>query len=181
MRGLIYASLGEEPLAEESFKRALQLNPRDADAMHNYGWYLCQQRRYDEANAHVRSGARHAAIPRPGAHAASAGRLPGARRQAGAGRAALQRAYEVDPTNPNTAFNLSEVLYRRGDYERARFYIRRINGSAEVANAQTLWLATRIENRLGNRRALPSSARQLRTRFPHSPRGAAFDTGRFDD
>ena len=37
LRGLIYANLGDQALAEESFKRALQLNPRDADTMHNYG------------------------------------------------------------------------------------------------------------------------------------------------
>ena len=51
LRGLIYANLGDEPLAEESFRRALQLNPRDADTMHNYGWFLCQQKRYAESNA----------------------------------------------------------------------------------------------------------------------------------
>ena len=51
LRGLIYANLGDHVLAEESFKRALQLNPRDADTMHNYGYYLCQQKRYAESNA----------------------------------------------------------------------------------------------------------------------------------
>ena len=51
LRGLIYSSLGEKMLAEESFKRALQLNARDADTMHNYGWFLCEQQRYGESNA----------------------------------------------------------------------------------------------------------------------------------
>src|SRR4029077_8457871 len=52
LRGLIYANLGDNVLAEESFKRALQLNPRDADTMQNYAWYLCQQKRYPESNAY---------------------------------------------------------------------------------------------------------------------------------
>ncbi|TDM06362.1 MAG: hypothetical protein C4K60_17495 [Ideonella sp. MAG2] len=51
LRGLIYASMDEASLAEQSFKQALQLNARDADAMHNYGWFLCQQRRFTEADA----------------------------------------------------------------------------------------------------------------------------------
>jgi type IV pilus assembly protein PilF len=42
LRGLIYASMGEPRLAEESFRRALQLAPRDADVMNNYAWFLCQ-------------------------------------------------------------------------------------------------------------------------------------------
>ena len=28
--------------AEETFRKALQLAPRDSDAMHNFGWFLCQ-------------------------------------------------------------------------------------------------------------------------------------------
>jgi type IV pilus assembly protein PilF len=32
---------------------------------------------------------------------------------------------------------------------RAQFYIRRINNS-ELANAQTLWLGVKVENRLNN-------------------------------
>ena len=79
LRGLIYANLGDQALAEDSFKRALQINPRDADTMHNYGWYLCQQKRYPEAARLLLAGAGGAAVPRHGAHAAGAGHLPGRR------------------------------------------------------------------------------------------------------
>ena len=47
----------------------------------------------------------------------------------------LMRAYELDATNPVVAVNLSEVLLRRGEYERARFYVRRVNSLPDVANA----------------------------------------------
>ena len=58
LRGLIYTTSASSGLAEESFKRALQLNARDADAMHNYGWYLCQQKRYRGIERAVHPGAR---------------------------------------------------------------------------------------------------------------------------
>jgi type IV pilus assembly protein PilF len=105
---------------------------------------------------------------------ARAGKLPAAEQK-------LLRSYELDPTNPNTAYNLTEVLYRRADYERARFYIRRINDSDELSNAQTLWLAAKIENRVGNRNGVDNFGRQLRARFPQSAEAQAFDRGRFDD
>ena len=54
LRGLIYASLGDEQLADESFRHALQIDPRDADTMQNYGWYLCQRKRYQEADGMFR-------------------------------------------------------------------------------------------------------------------------------
>ena len=95
--------------------------------------------------------------------------------------ATLSRAYELDPANPSTAINLSEVLYRRGEYERARFYIRRVNSQADVANAQTLWLAARIENKLGNAQGTADFGAQLRSRFPESREAAAFEPGQFDE
>ena len=51
LRGLIYANLGDHALAEDSFRHALQLKPRDPDVMQNFGWYLCQKKRFSEADA----------------------------------------------------------------------------------------------------------------------------------
>ena len=49
LRGLIYMRLNDMRQAEDSFRRAVALNPRDANVQHNYGWLLCQQGRYDES------------------------------------------------------------------------------------------------------------------------------------
>src|SRR4029078_5535060 len=51
LRGLIYANLGDQALDEESLRHALVLKPRDPDVMQNFGWYLCQQGRFGEADA----------------------------------------------------------------------------------------------------------------------------------
>jgi len=181
LRGLVYQSLGDDKLAEDNFKRALQLSPRDPDIMHNYGWFLCQNRRMPEAFAQFQQ-----AIATP--------RYPGLARslmtqgvcQARTGAYAdaersLVRAYELDPTNPVTAFNLADVLYRRGEFERARFYIGRVNAVQEYTSAQTLWLAARIENKMGNQRGARDYGRQLRARFPQSAESLAFERGRYDD
>ncbi|HEX6705451.1 MAG TPA: type IV pilus biogenesis/stability protein PilW [Albitalea sp.] len=181
LRGLIYAGLGDDRLAEESFRRALQLDARDADTMQNYGWYLCQQKRYAEADAQFRQALdvpHYRAAPRTlltqGICQARAGQWPQA-------EASLTRSYELDPGNPATAVNLAEVLYRRGEFERARFQMRRVNGNPDIVNAQTLWLAARIENRLGNRQGVQDFGTQLRNRFPQSPEAGAFARGQFDE
>lgn len=181
LRGLIYQSLGDDPLAEENFRRALQLSPGDPNVMHNYGWFLCQRQRLNEAQAQFQK-----AIATP--------RYPGLARslmtqgicytRAGAWAEAersLMRAYEIEPSNPVTAVNLADVLYRRGEYERARFYIGRVNAVQELSNPQTLWLAARIENKAGNARAARDLGRQMRNRFPQAPETALFERGRFDD
>jgi type IV pilus assembly protein PilF len=181
LRALIYASQGENQLAEESFQRALQLNPRDAEAMHNYGWYLCQQRRFPDAQAQFAQAlqvptyrAAVRTVLAQGVCEARAGQWENAERT-------LLRAYEIDPASPTTAVNLSEVLLRRGEFERARFYIRRVNAQPGQVNAQTLWLAARIERKLGNQAGLQDLARELRSRFPQSPETLALEQGKFDE
>jgi type IV pilus assembly protein PilF len=181
LRGLVYSAMGETRLAEESFQRALQLVPSDGGTMHNYAWFLCQQGRYAESEAQFNK-----ALAQPqyrdivrtylaqGVCQARAGRWAEAERT-------LSRSYELDPANPATAFNLAEVLLRRGELERARFYVRRINAVADQSSAQSLWLAARIERRLGNIDAMQDHGRQLRDRFPQAPETLLYERGRFDD
>ena len=181
LRGLVYAAMGEARSAEESFMRALQLAPQDAGIMHNLGWFYCQQRRFAEADTQFdramaqpqyRDGAR--TLLAQGVCQARTERWTEAERS-------LSRAYELDPANPVTAFNLAEVLVRRGELERARFYVRRIHAVPEQVTAQSLWLGARIERRLGNLDSLQEHGRQLRERFPQSPETFQFERGRFDD
>jgi type IV pilus assembly protein PilF len=181
LRGLIHASMGEPVLAEESFQRALQMAPRDGDTMHNYAWFLCQQKRYPDADAQF-----SAALTQPqyreivrtllaqGVCQARAGRWSEAERT-------LARSYELDPANPVTAYNLSDVLMRRGEYDRARFYVGRINAVPELTTAQSLWLAVRIERGLGNQQAVQDQGRKLLDRYPQSDEASKFERGRFDE
>jgi type IV pilus assembly protein PilF len=181
LRGLIYAALGDHEHADESFRRAQQLAPRDADLMHNYGWTLCQQRRYDEADAQFKR-----AIAEPNYRGVSRTMLVEGICQARGGKMqdaerTLSRAYELDPANPTIAYNLSEVLYRNAQYDRARFYIRRINNRSELASAQTLWLAARIERKLGQEEQVKAMGAQLHNRFPDAPEVLLFEKGKFDE
>jgi type IV pilus assembly protein PilF len=181
LRGLIYSNLGDKVLAEESFRRALSLNRRDADVMQNYGWYLCQEGRFDEAHAlflqalevpNYRDSPR--TLLAKGVCQARSGQLPAA-------EVTLQRAYELEPSNPAIGVNLAEVLLKRGNLDRSRFIIRRVNSQADVVNAQTLWLAARIEHKLGNRDTAQSLGDQLRARFPQSPEAGAYERRQFDE
>ncbi len=181
LRGLVYAAMGETQLAEESFKRSLALYPRDADTLHNYGWFLCQQRRWDAASQqfdlalaqpNYRAPAR--TLLARGVCEARAGHMDEAQRN-------LAKAFEYDPASPAVSVNLAEVLYRNKEYERARFYIKRVNAQAEQANAQTLWLALRVERRLGNSVAVDELGQQLRKSYAQSPEAQALDAGRFDE
>jgi type IV pilus assembly protein PilF len=156
------------------------MNPRDADSHHNLGWLLCQQGRYPEAQ-------------RSFDVAMSSPLYPGRARtlmaqgvcQARAGRNAeaeqsLSRSYELDPSNPVTGYNLANLLFRRGENERAKFYIRNINNS-ELANAESLWLGIKVERKMNDLVAMRQLGEQLKKRFEGSREARAYERGAFNE
>ena len=180
LRGLVYMRLNDIPLAEDSFRRALSLNARDAGVAHNYGWLLCQQARYAEsfklfaqAAANPTYTGKAKTLMALGVCQVKAGQLSEAEQS-------LMHSYELDAANPVTGYNLSNLLYGRGDLTRAQFYIRRLNNS-ELANAQTLWLGIKTEHKLNNQEAVVQLASQLKKRFAQSSEVAAYEKGLFNE
>lgn len=180
LRGLIYMRLGDKRQAESSFQRAVSLNPKDADTEHNYGWFLCQEGRYDDAQrafdvamANPLYAGRAKTLMTQGVCQARAGRVEAAEHS-------LSRSFELDAGNPVTTYNLAKVLYDRGQYKRAQFYIRRLNNT-ELGNAESLWLGIRIERHLHDDVAMRQLADQLKRRYAQSRQAADYERGAFGD
>jgi type IV pilus assembly protein PilF len=180
MRGLIYMRLNDNRQAEDSFRRAVSMNPRDPDTHHNLGWLLCQQARYPEslrafdvAMANPLYPGRAKTLMAQGVCQARAGMTAEAEQS-------LARSYELDPVNPVTGYNLATLLYRRGENQRAQFYIRNLNIS-EFANAESLWLGIKVERRMNDMGALRQLGDQLKKRFGGSREARAYDRGAFDE
>ncbi|MBV8501095.1 MAG: type IV pilus biogenesis/stability protein PilW [Paucibacter sp.] len=181
LRGLIYGAMGERALAEDSFRGALTLYPNDPDTLHNYGWMLCQQRRFAEADQQFELALAQQNYRAPARTLLAKGVCEAQAQKSEAAEKTLLRAFEFDPGNPAVAYNLADVLYRNRQYERARFYIKRLNAQPEQANAQTLWLGLRVERRMGDAVAVGDLGRQMRQRFSDAPETQALNAERFDD
>ncbi len=180
LRGLIYMRLNELPLAHESFLKALAVRPRDPNILHNLGWLKCQQARYPEALADF---AQALANPAYGERAKTYMTQGLCQIRAGQRREAEQsllKSYEFDAANPVTGYNLANLLFQNADFARAQFYIRRLNNS-EWANAESLWLGIKVENRMADRVAMLQLATQLDKRFPQSKEASAYRRGAFDE
>jgi type IV pilus assembly protein PilF len=180
LRGLIYMRLNDYPQAEDSFRRAVSLNPKDPNLRHNYGWLQCQERLFDEAQRSFDAAladpmylGRAKTLMAQGICQARAGKKADAERT-------LARSYELDAGNPVTGYTLASLLFQRGDFARAQFYIRRLNNT-ELANAESLWLGIKVERRLDDRVAMRQLAEQLKKRFPQSREATLFEKGAFDE
>ncbi len=180
LRGLIYMRLNDFQFAEESFKKAISLNPQDSNVVHNLGWLMCLQARYPQS---FELFFKALSNPRYGERAKTHRALGLCQLKAGLrgeAEVSLLKSYELDAANPVTAFNLATLLFQRGDFVRAQFYVRRLN-NGEMANAESLWLGVKVERRVENRDAMLQLAAQLLKRFPQSGEAAAYLRGSFDE
>ena len=180
LRGLVYMRLDDPAQAEDSFRRAIALDPREPNVLHNYGWLLCQQNRFADAQQQFSAALaiatytdRAKTLMTQGVCQLKAGQKAEAERS-------LMQAYEIDAGNPVIGYNLASILAQRNDWQRAQFYIRRVNNSPS-ASAESLWLGIKIERQLGNREAVARLADQLQRRFPQSREAIAYERGNFND
>ena len=170
--GLVYAELKEERLAQENFQRALRINPLDSDANNNFGRYLCERKREAEGIKYFLAALRNPLYQNPDLSFVNAGVCSRRRGDIAAAEGYFLNALKARPTQPQALYNLADIAYARGDYTQAKAYLTRL---AQVAQptAETLWLAVRVERRLGDRNSEASYAMQLRRQFPESKEASA--------
>ena len=180
LRGLIYMRLNDFGLARDSFNRGILLNPRDGNIFHNLGWLACQESRYAEAVLNFDKALSTPNYAGPAKTYLAKGVCllrSGDARQA---ESNFQRSFELDASNPIATFNLANLLFKRNDLIRSQFYIRRLNNN-EYVNAESLWLATKIEKKMGNSQGVIQLSDRLRRQFPTSREFGLFERGAFDE
>lgn len=180
MRALILMEMGENRKAEEDFLQAIRLAPNSPDFSNNYGWFLCETGREKQSIPYFEAALKNRAYQSPAKALNNAGVCSLKLKDMAAAERYLSQAFQLDPGNISTNVSLAKIHFERGDYERARFYIGRVM-KADVMTAEVLWLAIKIERKLGDRAAENSLATQLRRRHGGSVEFAAYQRGAFDE
>ena len=180
LRGLIYLRLNDLRIAEESFKKALALEPQGASVMHNLGWLYCQDGRYGQSQQYFSQALGNPQYRERAKTLRAQGLCQVRAGQREAGEQSLLKSYDLEAGNPVTAYNLATLMFQRGERTGAQFYVRRLNNS-DLANEESLWLGIKIERSLENRAAVQQLGAQLIKRFPQSRQADAFQRGSFDE
>ena len=177
--GLVYSDLREKDLAEEAFQRSLRINPNDPDANHNYAWFLCENKREEESIRYFLLAVRYPLYATPQKSYTMAATCALRTNNEKDAYEYLERALKLDPNYYPALIGLAQIKYRRGELDAARALVGRYNKLAEPT-PESLWLATRIERKLGDSAMSTSYANQLRRRFPGSKENQELQKGRFD-
>lgn len=183
VRALIYSQMGEHALAEENYLRALKLEPRNPELSNNYGSFLCQNGRGAQGIGYFESALKNPTYQSPVKALLNAGSCSLKLKNLDAAERYLLDALRYEPDHPTTNANLARVYYERRDYVRAGFFINRVKAASKLdaMTADLLWLAVRIDRKLGDKASEASLGTLLRRHHPGSPEYAALQRGAFDE
>ncbi|MFL6709120.1 MAG: type IV pilus biogenesis/stability protein PilW [Massilia sp.] len=183
VRGLIYSQMGEIQLADESFQRALRLSPNNPEFSNNYGSFLCQHGRGGEGLRLFDAAIKNPTYQSPFSAMLNAGSCSVRLKQYEGAERYLLDALRIAPDDPATNALLARTYYERRDFNRAGFFINRVKSIAKLdeLSADVLWLAVRIDRRLGDKSSEATMATLLRRHYPASSEFAALQRGAFDE
>jgi len=181
VRGLVHARLKENAKAEDDFQRALKIAPKNPDVNNNYGWFLCDIGQPRQSIQYFLNALKDPLYETPevayanaGSCAMKAGDLDGAQNY-------LLEALRLSRNPaPATRYKLAELFYQRGNLDEAKVYLGEAIKAMEPPSAEALWLAVRLERKLGNKAGEGNYASQLRGRYPTSKEYQAFLKGNFE-
>jgi len=177
--GLVHMDLRENAVAQQHFERALKLSPNDPDINNNYGWFLCQNGREEQSIAYFLAAVKNPLYSTPARSYVNAGLCSMKKNNERDAFDYFQRALRSEPDNLQALLNLASIQYKRGQLEAARGYVGRFNKAVEPT-AESLWLALRIERKLGDKSAESNLATQLRRRFSGSKEYQDMLQGKFE-
>lgn len=175
---LIHMELGEDKKAEDGFRRALRIDPNSSDIHNNYGQFLCARGRTEEGLRQLLDAVKNPLYETPDMAYRNAGLCA---RRAGDDRAAeeyFRQAVMRNPRQGQALYNLADLNYVNKNFSQAKIYSDRLMQLLDRPGPDVLWLAARIERKLGNTEALGRYAEQMRSRFPESDETRALLSGR---
>jgi type IV pilus assembly protein PilF len=180
LRGLIQMEMKDMPRAEENFLHALKLDPSNSDITNNYAWFLCENGRGKQALPLFDKILSDRTYATPLKTMLSAGVCSLRLKDVATAERYFKLGADLQPNNPSVNANLAKLYYDKGKLDDARIYIQRVLRE-EIFAADVLWLAIKIDNKLGDRASVNGLATQLRRRHPNSKEFASFQKGAFNE
>jgi len=167
---LVYERLGDIDAAEEHYRQAVYLAPKDPDALNSLAAFLCRSED-GQAEALVNFD-RAIAIPLSESFSNKAMVNTNAgvcAKQTDLDRAEhyLRAALAENPQYAEALLQLADVSYQRGNYLQSRAFLERYASVAPPSPAM-LWLAMRVETALGDAPAANEFGLRLKREFPVS-------------
>lgn len=164
---------GDNPLAEQYFRKATSLAPGSAMMHNNFGAFLFANQRYAEACQELARATEDPFYNRRAQAFENLGRCYRLLNRDDVAKHAFQRSLQVSANRPVALVELSELLLLEGNYLEAEKYFARFLTMVENRQvehyAKSLWVGIRLARHDGKATRAATYALILKNLFPDSP------------
>jgi len=165
---LLQWRLRDYAAAEAHFQRAVAGQKGNGEAHNNYGVFLCERGRVDEAERWFKLAIADQLYSTPAVANQNAGLCLIKKADRVAAEAYLREALRLNPRLAPSLLEMARIGLDSNRALAARGFMQRYFQEA-ADTAEALWLAVRIERALGHKNEEASYALRLRAKFPDSP------------
>ena len=165
--GLLYQLTGETELAEKSFIKALNEESGYTAARVNYGVFLYQQQRYQQAYTAFDKAAKDLTYNRRALVLAYVGQAADRLGDKARAKSAFEHSLSVDKNLALPMIELAQVSFDEEDYTSAKNYLDQYLTIAKCS-PKSLWSGIRIERIFGNKDKEASYVLALKNLYPYS-------------
>jgi|TARA_B110000211_G_C13941176_1_gene491732 type IV pilus assembly protein PilF len=170
---LLYQMELEFELAEEYFGKAIKSDPNDSATRYNYSWFLFKQERFADALKQILIVSRDVSYRRRPQAFLIAGLTQKELEDSDAALQSFERAIDLAPQFNAAYLEAAKVYFERQSYLLAKdAIVTYISISGETA--ESLWLLTRIQLKIGDAPAMTESGDRLNTLFADSEQAGRY-------
>lgn len=176
--GLVYMALNEDKPAEENFHRALNIAPNDPDIHNNYGWFLYNRSRYNEAMEQFKLSIANPLYAKPQSALTNAGLCALKMGNSAEAQTYFEKSLGYDGNQPEAIFELAQMYYQQQRYAEAKMMLDKL--STDNTTPNILWLGLRIARKMNDSNIVSSDDLLLRNRYPNAPETQLLLQGKFN-
>ncbi|AHF66294.1 MULTISPECIES: type IV pilus biogenesis/stability protein PilW [Pseudomonas] len=165
---LVFQAEMEPELADQHFRKALSSSNNDARIVNNYGSFLYEQKRYQEAYERFQQAAADNLYPERSRVFESLGMTALKLNKREEAREHFTKALRLDRQQPRSLLEMAELSYEDGHYVPSRDYYDRFSQLSEQ-NARSLLLGIRLAKVYDDRNKAASFGLQLKRLYPGTP------------
>ncbi|NIB43954.1 type IV pilus biogenesis/stability protein PilW [Pseudomaricurvus alkylphenolicus] len=164
---LVYQLEEEVELADKHFRRALKLQPDFSLARNNYGVFLFQQKRYQEAQKQLAQVAQDFGYNRRHFALVNLGKTQRKLGETDAAVKSFKQALGINYRIAAAHLELAQLYFDKTEYTLSKHYLDQF-GKMSRQTPKSLWLGIRIERIFGNKDKEASYALALKNLHPYS-------------
>ena len=164
---LLLENVGQHENIIEHYEEAVSLAPENSDIKNNFGTYLCNQSRFEEAQALFKEALNDPYYKTPVVALINAGKCAMSNSKYKMAESYLRKALRKDPKSVTALYSMAVLGLKSKRYLMTRAYIQRYH-AIKKHTAKSLWLQIAAEQALGDKTVMHELIQIMNKKFPDS-------------